>query len=239
MRHVLLLILMIAGAAIATNADAGDDGSARCSALLDRARSLASEEEQEKVAEFRRTSREAFDICRAADVPAGLKADAYLHWANQQKDRKTRIAVLAAGVAELERKEGADNPALVPLLQTLGLEIAAEPGRRTEGTGMLERALALQQKRYGAISEQAADAQIQLAYAASMHEDNALAEHHLRRAIDVAREACGPECQTLALALYSLADVVKRDAARTAEAEALFDQSAAAHPKQSRAARRP
>lgn len=178
-----------------------------------------------------------YNLCRTSDAPADAKIKAYKERASFERDRKISIAMLMDGADELSKRHGSDSPELLPLLLHLGLLVADE--NREEGTAILERALAIQKKHYGESSEAVADGYLHLATVAVVAEDLTLAEQHYRTAIAVAQKACGPECSTLALAIMSLTDVVKRDPLRAAEAEGLERQWVEATPKERRRKQEP
>ncbi|HEX9981968.1 MAG TPA: hypothetical protein VGF69_01770 [Thermoanaerobaculia bacterium] len=181
---------------------------------------------------FKRAVQQTYELCRASAVPTQLKVEAYRMWAISEPDRKKAIRGLIDGIAEIDQRHGEDSPESLPLRLHLGLVVAAES--REEGTAILDRALTIQRKHYGAVSEQVADGYMHLAVVAQVAEDFTLAEHHYRSAIDIARKACGPECRTLSTAIHALANIVKRDPRRAGEVEALMREWEEAIPKQPR-----
>lgn len=227
LRHSIALLLTLLVAPLVLGAD--DDGR-RCTAAV--ATMNQTRWEEGNAAEYdayKRLVRETYDLCRRSEALTPAKVDAYRRWAAFAPDRNAAIAVLRDGVAELAKRHGDDAPELLPLLLQLGLVVANDD--RAGGTAMLQRALAIQQKSYGETSEQVAEGHLHLASVAKVAKDFALAEHHYRTAVEIARKACGPECATLSTAIYSLLEVVKLDPQRATEAEALEQQWEAAIPK--------
>lgn len=166
----------------------------------------------------------AFTICRSTSVPADLRAESARRWGTilSQRDIAAAEALYRGVIREIEKEEGPDSPALLPVLNGLmDVVVQVSGGPTGEALELATSIRRIAEKAHGPDSEPAAKALLALGRLHELNGSRSTAEELYRDAIDAAAASCGPKCGTLAAGYSMLRDLIKSDPARSAEADDL------------------
>lgn len=177
-------------------------------------------------------ARKAYNLCRAASISADLRAESAKRWAMlEQRDHAEAEAIYRRAIRDIVKTDGLDSPALLPLLYGLmDLTFYVSGGPNAETFTLAHEIGRISEKAFGSESAQAAKALLVLGYLNQINGSRVIAETLYRQAIAAAEAACAPKCEALAEAYSMLAQLIRDDPARRAEADDADYRSVQANP---------
>jgi len=163
-------------------------------------------------------------LCRSESIPADLRAMSVHKWASilSQRDAAAAEALYRQTIRKIEKDDGPNSPALLPLLNGLmDMVVHASGGPTGETFKIAHDIRRIAESAYGSESEPFAKALLALGWLHELNGNRATAEALYREAVAAAAAACAPKCGTLVAAYSILRDLIKADPARSAEADDL------------------
>ena len=161
----------------------------------------------------------AYRDCRGAKFPVDIRAKALFKYAIASAGRKrdqAAIEALREGIGLFDRATGADRELLIEILDyATFLEISA--GLHADAAAHSKTAVEIRAEKYGPKSAEVADGLGHLAMVHTSLKEYDKAEALLRDAIQLAEQACGPQCRALVNA-YTGMEVLYREQGNTEEA---------------------
>lgn len=142
----------------------------------------------------------AYRDCRAATLPADVRAQAASNYGTAKAIRNNLQAAVAAYKEALSVLSPVENAYSDLTLDVLDRAVQAESraGLRSDAIDHASRALNIRRTKFGADSPQAVAAMVQLAMVHTTFENYSAAESILSNAYRTAQKGCGEQCQTLA-----------------------------------------
>jgi hypothetical protein len=179
--------------------------------------------ERDRAVKSESAARLAYEACMEQEVPLTLRSEAVVFYSRLfgDTDGAKKAALLDQALQEIERIEGPESKAAIPLIEELATAYAHVPAKRQEMFDLYERALAARKRVFGPISAEAA---LGVLHMGSLwisddpkYRDLILAEAYYRHGIEIARNACGPYCETVITGLGMLQMLLKGQPGREAE----------------------
>ena len=193
-------------------------------------------EAEETFAKVPEATARAYAICGAEGMPLGLRNQSVVRYASLLPGAE-RLKFLENALSRTEIAGAGASGEVLPLLDALA-SAYQEARRNGEALALLERGSKIRIAVFGESSAEAAHGLLLLGFHHGGMQDFVLAERYFRAAVDAARKGCGPRCETLAMALSALTDLVGAIPGREAERAELDAMFADAWPVEARAAAR-
>lgn len=191
---------------------------------------MAHSGEKERLARSRVAAKHAYDICMDRDVPVEMQSEATVDYSRSfgSGDPSAALNLLKKTLRNIEATEGPDSRAVLPLIEEIASDYSNAPSTRRESLELSERALRIRRSVFGERSVETAYGLVALGTFWRIEEmpdrNVALAESYYREAIDIARDACGSNCEVLRLGLGMLQSLIQEQPARREEAAELEEQ---------------
>lgn len=149
----------------------------------------------------------AYRDCRGADIPADMLLSVYRRYADTREalgERQAAISIYKNGIGEFEaRKMRGTDALLIEALDQLA-RLESRERRRADAVEHATRALNLRRSVFGLESREVAVGLSRLGMVFVDARDFIGAEPYLKKAIEIATEACAPQCEELSEAFSAM-----------------------------------
>jgi tetratricopeptide (TPR) repeat protein len=194
--------------------------------------------EPDAAATYFNDAEKAYRDCRSTELPVEIRVKALMKYGTAKYVRGYTQAAIPAFREAIDILDSASGDQTQMLLELLDRAVMAETDARlrSDAIAHANRALSLQQTKFGNDSPEAIKGMVTLALVHATFEDHGKSESLLRTAVRIAETTCGPECDALSEA-YSGMSAFYAAQGKEAEAKKYDEMSINARPPRKRASR--